>query len=343
MTREMMNRLKPVLAQYRARCGIVFLASFFLLPSSFFLESAALAADYPSRPIRWVTPYPAGGSFDTVSRALAQRMSERLKQQVVVDNRTGAGGTVGTEIGAKSPPDGYTIVSGGEGTLVVSPILRKDLPYDSLKDFSPITQLASINYILFAHPSVPFRTVSELIAMAKAKPGQLNYASGGTGSAPHMLGELFKYRTGVNIQHVSYKGSSPAINDVMGGHVQLMFTGLPSVLAQIQAGKLRGIAVTSRQRLVSVPDVPTFAEAGVKNFEASPWFGALAPAHTPTTVIDRLHREFAAVLKEAPMREFLSKGGVEAVGSTPAEFAAHIRHELKEWKEVITRAGIRAD
>jgi len=317
--------------------------SFCLLPFTFFPGSAAIAADYPVRPIRWVMPYPAGGSFDTVSRVLAQRVSERLKQQVVVDNRTGAGGTVGAEIGAKSAPDGYTIVAGGEGTLVVSPLLRKNLPYDSQKDFSPITQLASINYILFAHPSVPFRTVSELIAMAKAKPGQFNYASGGTGSAPHMLGELFKYRTGANIQHVAYKGSSPAINDVMGGHVQLMFTGLPSVLAQLSAGKLRGIAVTSKRRLVSVPEVPTFAEAGLKNFEASPWYGALAPAQTPKPVVDRLYREFAAVLKEPAVREFLDKGGVEPVGSTPAEFAAHIRHELKEWKEVISRAGIKAE
>ena len=312
-------------------------------PSSLIPGAAATAADYPARPIRWVMPYPAGGSIDTVSRALAQRAGERLGQQVVVDNRTGAGGTLGAEIGAKSPPDGYTVVNGGEGTLVVSPLLRKSLPYDPVKDFSPITQLVAINYILFTHPGVPFRTVSELLAQARAKPRQLNYASGGTGSAPHMLAELFKFRTGVNIQHVSYKGSSPAINDVLGGHVQLMFTGLPSVLAQLNAGKLRGIAVTSRQRLASVPDVPTFAEAGVKDFEVSPWFGLLAPAHTPQPIVDRLYREFTAVLKEAPMRDFLSKGGVEPVGSTPAEFAAHIRHELKEWKEVINRAGIRAD
>ncbi len=336
----MKNNDRARVAQYFYFYMLAF--SFCLSPFAFRLGSAA-AEEYPSRPIRWVMPYPAGGSFDTVSRALAQRVSERLKQQVVVDNRTGAGGTVGAEIGAKSAPDGYTIVAGGEGTLVVSPILRKNLPYDPLRDFSPITQLASINYILFAHPSVPFRTVPELIAMAKAKPGQLNYASGGTGSAPHMLAELFKYRTGTNLQHVSYKGSSPAINDVLGGHVQLMFTGLPSVLAQLQAGKLRGIAVTSKQRLASVPDVPTFTESGVKNFEASPWYGALAPAHTPRPIVDRLYREFAAVLKEATIREFLSRGGVEPVGSTPAEFAAHIRHELKEWKEVISRAGIRAD
>ena len=323
-------------------CGFVLLLSFLLPPFAFRLGSAA-PAEYPARPIRWVMPYPPGGSIDTVSRALAQRASERLGQQVVVDNRTGAGGTVGAEIGAKSPPDGYTIVNGGEGTLVVSPLLRKNLPYDPLKDFSPITQLVSINYILFTHPSVPFRTVPELLAVARAKPGQLNYASGGTGSAPHMLAELFKFRTGVNIQHVSYKGSSPTINDVMGGHVQLMFTGLPSVLAQLNAGKLRGIAVTSKHRLASVPDVPTFAEAGVKDFEVSPWFGVLAPAHTPRPIVDRLYREFAAVLKEPAILDFLNKGGVEPVGSTPAGFAAHIRHELKEWKEVINRAGIRAD
>ncbi len=298
---------------------------------------------YPARPIRWVMPYPAGGSIDTVSRTLAQRASERLGQQVVVDNRTGAGGTIGAEIGAKSPPDGYTIVNGGEGTLVVSPLLRKNLPYDPLKDFSPVTQLVAINYILFSHPGVPFKTVAELLAVARARPGQLNYASGGTGSAPHMLAELFKFRTGVNIQQIAYKGSSPAINDVLGGQVQLMFSGLPSVLAQLKAGRLRGIAVTSKHRLASVPDVPTFTEAGVRDFEVSPWFGLLAPAGTPQSVVDRLYREFAAVLKEAPVREFLDRGGVEAVGSTPAEFAAHIRHEIKEWREVINRTGIRAD
>jgi tripartite-type tricarboxylate transporter receptor subunit TctC len=278
-----------------------------------------------------------------VSRTLAQRASERLGQQVVVDNRTGAGGTIGAEIGAKSPPDGYTIVNGGEGTLVVSPLLRKNLPYDPLKDFSPVTQLVAINYILFSHPGVPFKTVSELLAVARARPGQLNYASGGTGSAPHMLAELFKFRTGVNIQQIAYKGSSPAINDVLGGQVQLMFSGLPSVLAQIKAGRLRGIAVTSKHRLASVPDVPTFTEAGVKDFEVSPWFGLLAPARTPQPIVERLYREFAAVLKEAPIREFLDRGGVEPVGSTPAEFAEHIRHELEAWREVINRAGIRAD
>jgi tripartite-type tricarboxylate transporter receptor subunit TctC len=308
-----------------------------------FAPSAAQSQPYPARPIRWVMPYPTGGSIDTVSRVLAQRAAERLGQPVVVDNRTGAGGTVGAEIGAKAPPDGYTIVNGGEGTLVVSPLLRRNLPYDPLRDFTPITQLVAINYILFCHPGAPFRTVSELLAVARSKPGQLNYASGGTGSAPHMLAELFKYRTGVDIQHIAYKGSSPAINDVLGGHVQLMFSGLPSVLAQIKAGRLRGIAVTSGRRLSSVPDVPTFAESGIKDFEKSPWFGLLAPARTPAPIVDRLYREFSAVLKEPSVREFLDRGGVEPVGSTPSAFAAHIRRELKEWREVIERAGIRAD
>ena len=304
---------------------------------------AAHSQQYPARPIRWVMPYPAGGSIDTVSRTLAQHASARLGQQVVVDNRTGAGGTIGAEIGAKAPADGYTIVNGGEGTLVVSPLLRKNLPYDPLRDFAPVTQLVAINYILFSHPAAPFGTVSELLAVARTRPGQLDYASGGTGSAPHMLAELFKFRTGVNIQHVAYKGSSPAINDVLGGQVQLMFSGLPSVLAQIKAGKLRGIAVTSKHRLAAVPDVPTFAEAGVKDFEKSPWFGLLAPARTPQSVVDRLFREFSAVLREPSVREFLDRGGVEPVGSTPAEFAAHIRRELNEWREVIARTGIRAD
>lgn len=307
------------------------------------LPACARAQDYPARPIRWVMPYPAGGSIDTVSRMLAQRLSDRLGQSVVVDNRTGAGGTIGAGIGAKAPPDGYTIVNGGDGTLAVSPSLRRNLPYDPIKDFSPITQLVAINYILFSHPSAPFRTVSELLTVARARPGEINYASGGTGSAPHMLAELFKYRTGINIVHVAYKGSSPAINDVLGGHVHLMFTGLPSVLAHIRTGKARGIAVTSRRRIAAVPDVPTFAEAGVRGFEASPWFGVLAPAGTPGPIVDRLYREFSGILKEAPIREFLSRSGVEPVGSTPAEFAAHIKAEIAQWQELIRSAGIRAD
>lgn len=301
------------------------------------------AQEYPARPIRWIMPYPAGGSIDTVSRVLAQRLSDRLRQPVVVDNRTGAGGTIGAGIGAKAPPDGYTIVNGGDGTLAVSPSLRRNLPYDPVKDFSPITQLVAIHYILFSHPSAPFRTVPELLAVARARPGEINYASGGTGSAPHMLAELFKYRTGINVVHVAYKGSSPAINDVLGGHVHLMFTGLPSVLAHIRTGKARGIAVTSRQRMAAVPDVPTFAEVGVRGFEVSPWFGVLAPAGTPGPIVDRLYREFSGILKETPVREFLGRSGVEPVGSTPAEFAAHIKAEIAQWQELIRSAGIRAD
>jgi tripartite-type tricarboxylate transporter receptor subunit TctC len=307
------------------------------------MQGNAQSQNYPSKPIRWVMPYPPGGSIDTVSRAVAQRLTERIGQQVVVDNRTGAGGTIGAEIAAKAAPDGYTIVNGGDGTLAVSPLLRKKLPYDPVNDFKPITQLVSITYVLAVHPSVPAKTVAEVMALAKAKPGQLNYASGGVGSAPHMLGELFKFRTGADIVHIAYKGSAPAISELLGGHVQLMFTGLPSVLAQLKAGKLRGIAVTSAQRLPAVPELPTFTEAGVKSFEVSPWFGVLAPAGTPRAIVDRLYREFAAVLKEPPIRDFMNQRGVDPVGSSPAEFSAHIKAEIAQWKEVIDRAGIRAD
>jgi tripartite-type tricarboxylate transporter receptor subunit TctC len=307
------------------------------------MQGNAQSQNYPSKPIRWVMPYPPGGSIDTVSRAVAQRLTERIGQQVVVDNRTGAGGTIGAEIAAKAAPDGYTIVNGGDGTLAVSPLLRKKLPYDPVNDFKPITQLVSITYVLAVHPSVPAKTVAEVMALAKAKPGQLNYASGGVGSAPHMLGELFKFRTGADIVHIAYKGSAPAISELLGGHVQLMFTGLPSVLAQLKAGKLRGIAVTSAQRLPAVPELPTFTEAGVKGFEVSPWFGVLAPAGTPRAIVDRLYREFAAVLKEPPIRDFMNQRGVDPVGSSPTEFSAHIKAEIAQWKEVIDRAGIRAD
>jgi tripartite-type tricarboxylate transporter receptor subunit TctC len=307
------------------------------------MQGNAQSQNYPSKPIRWVMPYPPGGSIDTVSRAIAQRLTERIGQQIVVDNRTGAGGTIGAEIAAKAAPDGYTIVNGGDGTLAVSPLLRKKLPYDPVRDFKPITQLVSITYVLAVHPSVPTKTVAEVMALAKAKPGQLNYASGGVGSAPHMLGELFKFRTGADIVHIAYKGSAPAISELLGGHVQLMFTGLPSVLAQLKAGKLRGIAVTSAQRLPAVPELPTFTEAGVKGFEVSPWFGVLAPAGTPRAIVDRLYREFAAVLKEPPVRDFMNQRGVDPVGSSPAEFSAHIKAEIAQWKEVIERAGIRAD
>jgi tripartite-type tricarboxylate transporter receptor subunit TctC len=301
------------------------------------------AETYPQRPIRWIMPYPVGGSIDTVSRAVAQRLGERFGQQVIVDNRTGAGGTIGTEMAARAPADGYTLVNGGDGTLAVSPTLRPGLRYDPLKDFDPITVLVFVTYVMVVHPSVPVKGVGDLVALAKSKPGQLNYASGGAGSAPHMIGELFNARTRAQMVHIAYKGSSPAINDLLAGQVQMMFTGLPSILQQVKAGRVRALAVTSKARVAAMPDLPTFLEAGVEGLDVSPWFGVLAPAGTPRQLLTRLHSEFVTILQSQGMRDFLVLQGVEAGGMPPEAFAAFIRKETAQWREIIRSARIKAD
>ena len=306
-------------------------------------SSAADSAKYPDRPIRFIMPYPVGGTIDMSGRLVAQQVSETLGQQVVVDNRTGAGGTLGTELAAKAPPDGYTIVMGGTGTLAVSPGLGRPLGYSPLTDFAPISLLATTPYVLVAHPSVPAKSVRELIALAKAQPGKLNYASGGSGSAPHLIGEMFRSRAGINAVHVPYKGSSPAKIDLVAGRVQLFFTGIPPVASEIRSGTLRALGVTSAKRTNALPDVATIAESGVPGFDVSPWFGILAPAKTPAAIITRLHEDIVKALREPRLRERLARDGVDVVGSTPREFANFIRAEMGKWAQAVKDSGAKVE
>ena len=307
------------------------------------LALSAAADDYPNKAIRFIMPYPIGGSIDIAGRMVAQRLADNLGQAVVVDNRTGAGGIVGTETGARAAPDVYTLLMGGTGTLALSPSLQKNLPYDPNRDFTPVTLLVTIPYVVVVHPSVKAANIRELIALAKSKPNEINYGSGGSGSAPHLAAELFKTMADVRITHVPYKGSTPAITDTMSGQVQLTFTGIPSVMAQMKAGRLRPIGVTSAKRAAALPDVPTIAESGVAGYEVNPWFGVLLPARAPQALVTRINAEILKVLQLPATRERFAAEGFEAAGNTPAQFSAYIKAEQLKWGKVIKDAGIRAD
>jgi len=309
------------------------------------MTPAAYAADvaYPQRPIRFIMPYPAGGSIDTAGRAIAQKLADTFGQQIVIDNRTGSGGTIGTETGARAAPDGYTLVMGGTGTLALSPHLQKKLPYDPVRDFAPVTMLIASPYVLVVHPSVAAANVKELVALAKARPGQINYGSGGNGSAPHFASEMFNTAAGIKLVHIPYKGSTPAVIDLIGGQVQVMFTGIPSVLSYIKSSRVRALAVTGRERTAALPDVPTIIDSGVPGYVVSPWFGVLVPARTPQAIISTLHREIVKVLRTPAIRERFSTEGVDPVGDTPEHFGAYIKEELVKWGKVVADTGMRAE
>jgi tripartite-type tricarboxylate transporter receptor subunit TctC len=307
------------------------------------LAPGADSGAYPTRPIRFIMPYPVGGTIDMSGRMVARELGENLGQQVVVDNRTGAGGTLGTELAAKSPPDGYTIVMGGTGTLAVSPGLGRPLGYNPFTDFVPVTLLATTPYVLVAHPSVPAASARELIALAKAQPGKLNYASGGSGSAPHLIGEMFRTRAAINIVHIPYKGSSPAKIDLVAGRVQMFFTGIPPVLSEIRNGTLRALGVTTAKRSTTLPDVPTIHESGVAGFDVAPWFGILVPAKTPQPIVARLNEETVKVLRNASLRERLARDGVDTVGNTSKEFGAFIRAEMDRWAKAVKESGAKVE
>lgn len=305
--------------------------------------TAATAQTYPAKPIRFIVPFAPGGSTDLVARVLAQRLPEALGQAVVVDNRGGAGGVIGAELAARAPADGYTIVLGSPGPLTINPNLLAKMPYDTLRDFSPISLATISPFILVLHPSVPARSVRELIALARAKPGQLNYGSAGNGSVDHFSAEQFKSLTGINLVHIPYKGAGPAVTDLVGGHLDLMFENLPTVLPHVRSGKLRALAVGTKKRSALVPEYPTISEAGVPGYESSTAFGVLAPAKTPAAVIDRLNREIVKILNSPDVKERLSAQGLEAVGGTPQQYAAHLREELAKYGRIVKAAGIRLD
>ena len=301
------------------------------------------AQTYPTRPVRLVVPFPAGGTTDILARAAAQKLSEAWGQQVIVDNRPGAGGNIGTELVARSAPDGYTLEMGTVGTHAINASLYSKLPYDHVKDFAPVILVAGVPNVLVIGPGLPVNSVQELVAYAKANPGKLNFASSGSGTSIHLSGELFKTLTGVQMTHVPYKGSAPALSDLMGGQVQLMFDNLPSSLAFIKAGKLRALAVTSTVRAAALPDVPTMVEAGVPGFEASSWFGILAPAGTPRDIVMRINGEVAKWLASPDAREKLSAQGAIAAGGTPEDFARHIGSETTKWAKVVKESGAKVD
>ena len=298
---------------------------------------------YPSKPIRIVVPFPAGGATDILARAVAQKLTEAWGPAVVVDNRPGAGGNIGSDIVAKSPPDGYTLLMGTVGTHAINPSLYAKMPYDHVKDFAPVVLVASVPNVLVVTPSLPVQSVAELVAYAKANPGKLNFASSGSGTSIHLSGELFKTTAGVQIVHVPYKGSAPALTDLVGGQVHLMFDNLPPSLPQIKAGKLRALAVTSLARAPALPDVPTMVESGFPTFEASSWFGLLAPAGTKPEIVAKINAEVRNWLGSAEARDKLLSQGANAAGGSPEDFARHIAAETAKWAKVVKESGAKVD
>jgi tripartite-type tricarboxylate transporter receptor subunit TctC len=298
----------------------------------------AAAQPYPVKPIRIVVPFPPGGGNDIVVRAIGPRLSERLGQPIVIDNRGGATGIIGTETVAHAAPDGYTLLSHTNSGLVILPHLNPKLPYDPVRDFAPISLAASQPYLLVVHPKLPVSSVAQLVALAKARPGQLNYATSGNGSLTHMASLLFCRMAGVNMVHVPYKGSGPAVADLIAGQVQLRFSSIPPSLPHVKSGRLRALAVTSSKRFNLLPDLPAVAET-VPGFEVESWYGFLAPARTPAAIIQKLNTEIVAALKETEVKARLEASGAEAVGSSSARFGEVIRVELARWAPVVREAG----
>ncbi|HTS21999.1 MAG TPA: tripartite tricarboxylate transporter substrate binding protein [Casimicrobiaceae bacterium] len=307
------------------------------------IAACASAQPYPNKPIRLVVPFPPAGTTDILAREVGQRLTEVLGQSVVIDNRPGAGGNIGSDLVAKSAPDGYTLLMATVGTHAINASLYSRMPYDHIRDFAPIVLVAGVPNVLEVTPSLPVHSVADLIKLAKEKPGQLNFASSGSGTSIHLSGELFKAMAGVDMTHVPYKGSAPALTDLMAGQVQLMFDNLPSSLQQIKAGRLRAIAVTSAQRAPALPDVPTIAESGLPGYEASAWFGLVAPAGTPPAVIARINAAVNDWLHTPQAAEKLLAQGAVADGGTPEQFAAHIRAETDKWAKVVKASGAKVD
>ena len=316
---------------------------FALVTGTAIIAGIAHAQTYPAKPIRLVVPQPPGGGNDTIARMISQKLSVTLRQQIAVDNRAGAGGLIGADIAAKAPPDGYTLLLGNVAALAIIPNVQKKVPYDALKDFAPISLIASAPLLVVVHPSLPVTTVKQLIALAKAKPGQLNYASNGVGSSTHLATEMFKLMTKTDLVHVPYKGLGPATTDLLSGQVQLMFSSAVAMMPHAQAGRLRAIAMTGAKRSSAIPNIPTVAEAGVPDYESGSWYGILAPAGTPREIVDLLNREIVAAVRSSDISDRLAAEAVIPIGSTPAEFAAHIQKEYARIGNVIRSSGAKFD
>lgn len=306
-------------------------------------NGAVAKPDYPLKPVRLVVPFPPGGINDVLARVLGQKLTENLGVTVVIDNRPGAGGTIGSNIAAKAVPDGYTLLFGATSTVAVSPSMYSKLPYDPVKDFSPIVQIASVASVLIVNPSLPVQSAKELITLAKAKPGQLNFGSAGAGTSHHLGGELFNTLAGINMVHVPYKGGAPAMTDLIGGQISILFEPLPTALPQIKGRKVRPLAVTTPQRSPVLPDLPTIAAAGLPGYDLTIWFGVLAPARTSREIVNRLNAEILKVLQSADVRERLAAQGAESIGDNPGQFAAHIEKEITRWAAVVKASGARID
>ena len=302
-------------------------------------HAGAAVPVYPTRPIRFIVPNGAGGTTDLVARSVAPKLADSLGQQVVIDNRPGSGGIVGTEIVARAAPDGHTLLMGTIGNIAISPALYRKLAYDPLRDFAPVTQLASAAYMLLTHPSVAAKSVKELVTLAKARPGQLNFGSAGSGTGSHLAAELFKSVAGVDIVHVPYKGGGPAMTDLIAGSLQLMFNGIPSSMPHFRNNRLRALAVTTTTRSAAAPDLPTIAEAGFPGAEATSWTGILVPAGTPATVINTLNAAFVKALQFPDVTARLSADGAVPVGNSAADFDAYIKRELAKWARVVKASG----
>jgi tripartite-type tricarboxylate transporter receptor subunit TctC len=305
--------------------------------------NAAHAQTYPSRPIRLIVPFPPGGGNDILARTVGQRLTEVIGQQIVVDNRAGAGGVIGATTAAQAVPDGYTLFLGSVGNLAHNPALKENLPYNPVRDFAPVNLLATSSFILLVNPSVPAKSVQDLIALAKASPGKLDYASSGSGSSLHMAMELFRAATGIDMLHVPYKGANAMMVDLVSGRVHVVFTTMPPALPHVKSGKLRALGVSTAKRAAATPDVPTIAESGVPGFDVSNWQGITAPLKTPQPIVHKLNRDLNATLKLPGMSDALAAQGLEPVGGTPEEFGRLIRSEIAKYTRVVKAAGIKAD
>jgi tripartite-type tricarboxylate transporter receptor subunit TctC len=302
------------------------------------------AAGFPARTIRIVVPFPPGGVTDRLARVVAQKMQENWGQPAVVENRPGASGMIAAETVAKSAPDGYTLMMGHIGTHAINVSLFSKLPYDPVKDFAPVSLLVSVPNVLLVHPSVPANSVQELVALAKARPGTLNFASPGSGTSGHMSAELFKSLAGIDIVHVPYKGPGPALQDLVAGQVNMLFDTVASSMPQVRGGKVKGLAVTTRERSAIAPDVPTMAESGVAGYEIAPWFAAYAPAGTPPAVVNKLQAEMARILRLPEVRTaFVDQQGMTLIASSPAELGAHTQREIAKWAQVVKATGAKAE
>ena len=313
------------------------------LLSALTLATAHAQTAYPNRPIRMIVPFTAGGPTDVAGRTIAPRLSEYLGQSIIIENRGGVGGATGTEFVAKSVPDGYTLLLGSIGGLAVSPSLNPKLGYNTLRDLAPVSQIVNVAYILTLHPSVPAKSVKELIALAKARPGKLNYGTGGAGTGPHLAGELLNMMAGVSIVHVPYKGTGPALTALLSGEIDLTFDNLLIVLPQIKAGRVRPIAATGSQRSKLMPELPTIAESGLAGFSATGWYGVMAPAAAPKEIVAKLNTEITRTLRAPDVSERLNSMAAEPTPGTPDQFGALIRSEIEKWAKVVKAANMKAE